>query len=102
MVLGPVKLNTARNPRSRKTDKRGLYNLVIIDKVIVSNLIKSAEYLTAEGNVLYENPFKSARLSDEEIAIATCLLNMKKYLETGVPFYSLKEAALDSKIFLSV
>ncbi len=58
--------------------------------------------ITAEGNVLYENPFKSARLSDEEIAIATCLLNMKKYLETGVPFYSLKEAALDSKIFLSV
>lgn len=58
--------------------------------------------ITAEGRVLYENPFKSARLSDEEIAIATCLLNMKKYLETGVPFYSLKEAALDSKIFLSV
>ena len=33
---------------SGKGDKRGLYNLVIIDKVIVSNLIKSAEYLTAE------------------------------------------------------
>ena len=58
--------------------------------------------ITAEGRVLYENPFKSARLSDEEIAIATCLLNMKKYLETGIPFYSLQEAALDSKIFLSV
>lgn len=58
--------------------------------------------ITAEGKVLYENPFKSARLSDEEIAIATCLLKMKKYLETGIPFYSLKEAALDSKIFLSV
>ena len=58
--------------------------------------------ITAEGKVLYENPFKSARLSDEEIAIATCLLNMKKYLDTGTPFYSLKEAALDSKIFLSV
>ncbi|MEE1007091.1 MAG: Gfo/Idh/MocA family oxidoreductase [Acutalibacteraceae bacterium] len=58
--------------------------------------------ITAEGKVVYENPFKGARLSDEEIAIATCLLNMKKYLETGIPFYSLKEAALDSKIFLSV
>ena len=58
--------------------------------------------ITAEGNVVYENPFKGARLSDEEIAIATCLLNMKKYLETGVPFYSLQEATLDSKIFLSV
>ena len=58
--------------------------------------------ITAEGKVLYENPFKSARLSDEEIAIATCLLNMKKYLDTGTPFYSLEDAALDSKIFLSV
>ena len=58
--------------------------------------------ITAEGRVLYENPFKGARLSDEEIAIATCLLNMKKYLETGIPFYSLQEAALDSKIFLSI
>ncbi len=58
--------------------------------------------ITAEGNVLYENPFKGARLSDEEIAIATCLLNMKKYLETGIPFYSLKDAAFDGKIFLSV
>lgn len=58
--------------------------------------------ITAEGRVLYENPFKGARLSDEEIAIATCLLNMKKYLETGISFYTLKDAALDSKIFLSV
>ena len=58
--------------------------------------------ITAEGKVVYENPFKGARLSDEEIAIATCLLNMKKYLDTGIPFYSLKDAVLDSKIFLSV
>lgn len=58
--------------------------------------------ITAEGRVLYENPFKGARLSDEEIAIAACLLNMKKYLETEIPFYTLKDAALDSKIFLSV
>lgn len=58
--------------------------------------------ITAEGKVVYENPFKGARLSDEEIAIATCLLNMKKYLDTRIPFYSLEEAALDSKIFLSV
>ena len=58
--------------------------------------------ITAEGRVLYENPFKGSRLSDEEIAIATCLLNMQKYLETGTPFYTLKDAATDSKIFLSV
>ena len=58
--------------------------------------------ITAEGKVVYDTPFKGARLSDEEIAIATCLLNMKKYLDTRIPFYSLEEAALDSKIFLSV
>lgn len=58
--------------------------------------------ITAEGRVVYENPFKGSRLSDEEIAVATCLLNMKKYLDTGIPFYSLKDGALDSKIFLSV
>ena len=58
--------------------------------------------ITAEGKVVYENPFKGARLSDEEIAIATCLFNMKKYLDTEVSFYTLKDAALDSKIFLSV
>ena len=58
--------------------------------------------ITAEGKIVYENPFKGARLSDEEIAIATCLLNMKEYLDTGTPFYSLREAGLDSKIFLSV
>ena len=56
--------------------------------------------ITAEGEVLYTNPFKMARLSDEEIAIATCLLNMKKYLETGGPFYTLREAATDTKMFL--
>ena len=58
--------------------------------------------ITAEGKVVYENPFKGARISDEEIAIATCLLYIKEYLDTGTPFYSLREAALDSKIFLSV
>ena len=56
--------------------------------------------ITAEGRVVYENPFKGSRLSDEEIAVATCLLNMKKYLETGVPFYTLREAATDTKMFL--
>ena len=56
--------------------------------------------ITAEGEVLYTNPFKMARLSDEEIAIATCLLNMKEFLATGVPFYTLREAATDTKMFL--
>ena len=36
-----------------------------------------------------------ARLSDDEIAIATCLERMAHYVETGESFYSLSEASQD-------
>ena len=49
VVLRPVKLNSARNPRTRKTDKRRLYNLVIINKVIIANLIKASENFTTQS-----------------------------------------------------
>lgn len=50
----------------------------------------------ADGEWLYRNPAAPARLSDDEIAIATCLLNMGKYAEgEGASFYSLAEAAQD-------
>lgn len=55
--------------------------------------------ITGNGEVLYENPFKNARLSDEEIAIATCLLNMKKYILNGAEFYNTKEAFTDYSLF---
>ena len=42
MVLRPVKFNTARNPRSCKTNKGWLYNLIIINKIVISNLVKSS------------------------------------------------------------
>ncbi|MBQ2704227.1 MAG: Gfo/Idh/MocA family oxidoreductase [Clostridia bacterium] len=53
--------------------------------------------ITAEGKVLYENPFYKARLTDEEIAIAHCLVKMAEYLKSGTEFYSVQEAALDAK-----
>ncbi len=51
--------------------------------------------ITGNGEVLYENPFKNARLSDEEIAISTCLLKMKGYCDNSIPFYNVYDAAAD-------
>jgi len=49
----------------------------------------------AGGAWWYQNSFAPARLSDDEIAVATCLEAMARYLETGVSFYDLAEASQD-------
>ncbi len=49
---------------------------------------------------VYRNPFKGARLNDDELAIATCMYKMKEYLDTGVDFYSLQEAMQDAYLSL--
>ena len=48
--------------------------------------------------MLYKNPFPGARLSDEEIAVATCLVKMKDYVDGGDAFYSVKDAAFDCRL----
>ena len=58
------------------------------------------EAITGNGNILFENPFYKARLTDEEIAIAQCLVKMDNYVKTGVDFYSLSSAMTDAKTAL--
>ncbi len=45
---------------------------------------------------LYESPFFSARLNDDELAVASCMQKMGHYVETGEAFYSLQEALQDA------
>ncbi len=49
---------------------------------------------------LYVNPLAPATLSDDEIAVGTCLLKMAHYVESGEPFYSLAEACQDTYLAL--
>ena len=56
--------------------------------------------ITGNGKILYTNPFKKARLSDEDIAIATCLLKMKEYCATNKAFYNTIDAFSDYALLL--
>ncbi|MFD1179474.1 Gfo/Idh/MocA family protein [Paenibacillus puldeungensis] len=49
---------------------------------------------------VYVNPFGPARLSDEEIAIATSLERMGRYVQGGPACYSLAEASQDQYLTL--
>ncbi len=67
--------------------------------------INKGEYENQEGLFLYgilagedwayKNPFVPARLYDDELAIATCLVKMIDYVQGGPSFYSLREASQD-------
>ena len=49
---------------------------------------------------VYRNPFAGARLSDDEIAIATSMEHMGRYARGGRPFYGLADAAQDHYLSL--
>jgi len=51
--------------------------------------------ILAGGEWVYRNPFAPARLTDDEIAVATCLAKMAEHVRGGAEFYSLAEAAQD-------
>lgn len=54
-----------------------------------------------EGDWVYRNPVLPGRLSDEEIAVAQCLLDMQGFVEQGRSFYSLAEASQDQYLALA-
>ena len=45
--------------------------------------------------VLWRNPFGAARLSDDELAVATVLRAMRRYVTEGDEFYGIADAAED-------
>ena len=49
---------------------------------------------------IYENPVCPAPITDDEIAIADCLLRMDEYVRTGKPFYPLAEGSQDHYLYL--
>ncbi|WP_176082654.1 Gfo/Idh/MocA family oxidoreductase [Martelella sp. HB161492] len=51
--------------------------------------------ITAGDRWVYQNPFADVSMADDEIAVATCLLNMRRYVEDGISSYSFAEAAQD-------
>lgn len=53
-------------------------------------------YISLRGERIYENPFPGLRINDDEIAITSLLMGMKKYIETGEDIYSLRDGLQDA------
>jgi predicted dehydrogenase len=58
------------------------------------------EGITLANEWVYRNPFTPGRLSDDEIAIATCLQKMAEYVDGGPDFYSFAQGAQDHYLSL--
>jgi hypothetical protein len=56
--------------------------------------------LIAGDEWVYRNPFLPARLNDDELAIAECLVRMSDHVGGGPEFYSLAEASQDHYLHL--
>ena len=51
---------------------------------------------------VYRNPFIPGRLTDDEIAVATCLYKMHEYTKGGPAFYGVAEASQDHYLGLQI
>ena len=80
----PIKLEFTRQAGGADGNLEGLY---------LKGIQLGAEWI-------YTNPFSPASLTDDEIAVATCLEKMADYVATGASFYSLAEASQDHYLSL--
>jgi len=58
--------------------------------------------LTLGDRWLYHNPFLPARLNDDEIAVASCLVGMAEHVAGGPDLYSVVDAAQDMYLTLMI
>ena len=72
-------------------------NIVLHSSGLLDGLYN--DKITFENKVLFEYPYKQARLTEEEIAIAECIIKMKSYIESGEELYSFKKAYEDYSFF---
>jgi len=52
--------------------------------------------------ILYQNPFAPARLSDDELGVAECMVRMHRFTRGGPPFYGLADACHDHYLSLII
>lgn len=69
-----------------------------VDMGIYNNSYWSHKGIMLNEEYIFRSPFPTARLNDDEIAIATCMLKMRDYINDGTEFYPLKEALQDTYI----
>lgn len=72
-------------------------------KLVTSGLLDGFynDKITFENKVLFDFSFSKARLSEEETAIAECLIRMSNYITNGEDLYSYKKAYEDYFYFNS-
>jgi predicted dehydrogenase len=84
--LTPIEAELLRQDKGPNGNLEGLWHKGII----------------AGSEWVYTNPFPYAPLSDDEVAIATTLAGMQRYVETGEDVYSFAEAAQDQLLSLAI
>ncbi|MFI3168657.1 MAG: Gfo/Idh/MocA family oxidoreductase [Faecalibacterium sp.] len=77
--------------------------MVRADRGVHKNNGLSHQHMTLNGEVLFENPHMYKRFNDDEISMATCMLGMQEYIETGKDAcYSLANAMQDALIAIAM